>query len=151
MGKLPVAIELRNQTWYRPGTLKSLVAFCRDLKFTLVAADEPHGIVASVPFYLATTNPELAMLRLHGQNTSGWINQDKSWRKTRTLYRYSDAELHQFQTAIEDLAPQPREVCVIFNNNSGKDAAPNALKLQKMLGVHFTGLAPRSPEQLDLF
>lgn len=151
MGKLPVAVELRNETWYQPGTLKSLVDFCRDLHFTLVAADEPHQTATAVPFYLATTNPELAMLRLHGQNAAGWANQDKSWRKTRTLYKYSKDELGHFKDAITGLSPQPREVCVIFNNNSGKDAAPNALQLQQMMGVRFTGLAPRSPEQLDLF
>lgn len=151
MGKLPVAIELRNQTWYNPGTLKSLLAFCRELHFTLVAADEPHETVTAVPFVLATTNPDLVMMRLHGQNTKGWINQGKSWRKTRTLYKYSSAELQDFCDQINALTPQPKELCVIFNNNSGKDAAPNALQLQKMLGVHFTGLAPRSPEQIDLF
>lgn len=151
MGNLPIAIELRNQTWYRPGTLKSLLAFCRELHFTLVAADEPHGTVTSVPFVLATTNPDLVMMRLHGQNTEGWINQGKSWRKTRTLYKYSPAELQAFCDQINQLTPQPKELCVIFNNNSGKDAAPNALQLQKMLNIHFTGLAPRSPEQIDLF
>lgn len=151
MGNLPIAIELRNQTWYRPGTLKSLLAFCRELYFTLVAADEPHGTVTSVPFVLATTNPDLVMMRLHGQNTEGWINQGKSWRKTRTLYKYSSAELQAFCDQINQLTPQPKELCVVFNNNSGKDAAPNALQLQKMLGIHFTGLAPRSPEQIDLF
>lgn len=151
MGNLPIAIELRNQTWYRPGTLKSLLAFCRELHFTLVAADEPHGTVTSVPFVLATTNPDLVMMRLHGQNTEGWINQGKSWRKTRTLYKYSSAELQVFCDQINQLTPQPKELCVVFNNNSGKDAAPNALQLQKMLGIHFTGLAPRSPEQIDLF
>ena len=151
MGNLPIAIELRNQTWYRPGTLKSLLAFCRELHFTLVAADEPHGTVTSVPFVLATTNPDLVMMRLHGQNTEGWINQGKSWRKTRTLYKCSSAELQVFCDQINQLTPQPKELCVVFNNNSGKDAAPNALQLQKMLGIHFTGLAPRSPEQIDLF
>lgn len=151
MGNLPIAIELRNQTWYRPGTLKSLLTFCRELHFTLVAADEPHGTVTSVPFVLATTNPDLVMMRLHGQNTEGWINQGKSWRKTRTLYKYSPAELQAFCDQINQLTPQPKELCVIFNNNSGKDAAPNALQLQKMLNIHFTGLAPRSPEQIDLF
>lgn len=151
MGSLPIAVEFRNQTWYRPGTVKSLLAYCRDLHFTLVAADEPHTTVTSVPFYLAMTNPQLAMLRLHGRNTQGWVNQDKSWRKTRTLYRYSPEELTSFADAINGLAPQPKEVCVIFNNNSAKDAAPNALQLQKMMGIRFTGLAPRSPEQLDLF
>lgn len=151
MGKLPVAVELRNQTWYRPSTLKSLLAFCQELHFTLVAADEPHGTVTSVPFVLATTNPALAMLRLHGRNTNGWVNQGKSWRKTRTLYKYSATELHEFCEQINQLRPQPRELCVIFNNNSAKDAAPNALQLQKMLGIRFAGLAPRSPEQIDLF
>jgi len=49
------------------------------------------------------------------------------------------------------LQPQPKELCVIFNNNSAKDAAPNALSLQKMMNIEFEGLAPKSPEQLDLF
>ena len=40
---------------------------------------------------------------------------------------------------VESMAPMPLA------------AAPNALQLQKMLGIHFTGLAPRSPEQIDLF
>lgn len=151
MGQLPVAVELRNSSWYQPGVVDSLISYCRDLKFTLVAADEPHDTVTSVSFKLVTTNPDLALLRLHGRNKEGWANQDKSWRKTRTLYRYSEKELAAFAQAIRALNPAPKETCVIFNNNSAKDAAPNALQLQKMMGVHFSGLAPRSPEQLDLF
>ncbi len=37
---------------------------------------------------------------------------------------------------------------VIFNNNSGGDAADNAKHLQKALQVEFQGLAPM---QMDLF
>lgn len=151
LGNLPVAVEFRNQTWYKPGVVDSVVAFCRELNFTLVAADEPHDTTTAVPFYLATTNPNLVMLRLHGRNRKGWDNQGKEWRKTRTLYCYSDEELAAFQQKITELQPQAKELCIVFNNNSGKDAAPNALKLQKMMGVKFTGLAPKSPEQLDLF
>lgn len=151
MGSLPIAIELRNQSWYRPAVVKSLVGYCRDLKFTLVAADEAHQTQASVPFYLATTNPQLVLLRLHGRNVQGWNHPDQEWRKKRTLYRYSDAELHWFADQLQRLQPEPEEVCVIFNNNSGGDAAPNALAMQKMLGLHFTGLVHRDPEQLDLF
>lgn len=151
LGNLPVAVEFRNQTWYQPAIIDAVVAFCRELNFTLVAADEPHDTATSVPFYLATTTPELAMMRLHGRNRKGWDNQGKEWRKTRTLYRYSDEELAAFQQKINDLTPQPQELCIIFNNNSGKDAAPNALKLQRMMGIKFAGLAPKSPEQLDLF
>ena len=151
LGQLPVAVEFRNQTWYKPGIIESVVDFCRELNFTLVAADEPHDIPASVPFFLATTNPDLVMVRLHGRNHQGWANQGKEWRKTRTLYRYSTAELKEFQMAIENLSTQPQELTIIFNNNSGQDAAPNALQLQEMMGVTFAGLAPKSPEQLDLF
>lgn len=151
MGDLPIAIELRNQAWYRSGVLKSLVDYCRELHYTLVAADEAQSTQASVPFYLVTTNPQLALLRLHGRNQAGWRNPGKSWRKQRTLYRYSDQELAEFQQQIEQLTPAPQEVCVIFNNNSAGDAAPNALRLQAMMGLHFAGLVPRNPEQLNLF
>lgn len=151
LGNLPIAVEFRNQTWYKAGILDSVLAFCRELNFTLVAADEPHDTPTSVPFVLATTNSDLVMLRLHGRNRKGWDNQGKEWRKTRTLYRYSSEELDFFKQQIETLQPQPKELCVVFNNNSAKDAAPNALSLQKMMNINFSGLAPKSPEQLDLF
>ncbi|WP_251548136.1 DUF72 domain-containing protein [Limosilactobacillus caecicola] len=151
MGDLPVAIELRNQSWYRPGVVQSLVGYCRDLHLTLVAADEPHQIQATVPFYLATTTPGLALIRLHGRNAQGWYHPGREWRKQRTRYRYSTAELQELVQQIHQLQPQPRELCVIFNNNSAGDAAPNALMLKKMLNLHFTGLVPHDPEQLDLF
>ncbi|NHW34596.1 DUF72 domain-containing protein [Paenibacillus aceris] len=46
------------------------------------------------------------------------------------------------------LQEQTREVCVVFNNNSGGHAAGNAKALMAMLGLDYEGLAPR---QLDLF
>lgn len=151
MGDLPIAVEFRNQSWYQPGVRDSLLAYCQDLNFTLVAADEPHDKVTSVPFLLATTNLRLALVRLHGRNQHGWDNAGKSWRKTRTLYRYSDEELAALKEQLTELKPSPAELCVIFNNNSAGDAAPNALRLQSMMDIHFQGLAPKSPEQLDLF
>ena len=128
-----------------------LTEFCRDLQLTLVAADEPHDTLTSVPFYLITTNPKLVMIRLHGRNREGWDHPDKEWRKKRTLYCYSSRELQGLATLIQNLAPAPQEICVIFNNNSGKDAAPNALELQRILHLEFKGLAPHDPEQLNLF
>lgn len=151
MGRRPVAIELRNQSWYQPAVYDSLVSYCRDLSLTLVAADEPHEGPTGIPFALTTTTPSLTLLRLHGRNQAGWANAGANWRKQRTLYRYSPAELAEFKAAILAQEPQPRETCVIFNNNSGGDAAANALALAKMMGLHFTDLLPRDPEQLDLF
>ena len=151
MGNLPIAVEFRNASWYQPAILQPLTEFCRDLQLTLVAADEPHDTLTSVPFYLITTNPKLVMIRLHGRNREGWDHPDKEWRKKRTLYRYSSRELQGLATLIQNLAPAPQEICVIFNNNSGKDAAPNSLELQRILHLEFKGLAPHDPEQLNLF
>lgn len=41
-----------------------------------------------------------------------------------------------------------KHVGVIFNNNSGGDAAENALALQKILGIEPDEL---NPKQIDLF
>lgn len=151
MGGLPVAVEFRHASWLAPGVAQSTADFCADLRITLVAADEPHQLATSVPFYLATTTPSLAMLRLHGRNLNGWHHPGPNWRKERTKYRYSTKELAQFKAVIEQLTPAPAEVCVIFNNNSNRDAAPNALQLQQMMGIHFQGLNRKPPKQLSLF
>lgn len=148
---LPLAIEFRHRSWFRPGVRESLIDYCRELDLTLVAADEPHQLPTSVPFVLATTNPNLALIRLHGRNAQGWNHQGADWRGKRTLYRYSEEELADLEQTITNLTPAPAEVCVIFNNNSGGDAAPNAERLRDLLGLRFTGLVPRSPEQLSLF
>lgn len=50
MGNLPVAVELRNLSWYQSGVGDALVNYCRDLKLTLVAADEPHQTQGGIPF-----------------------------------------------------------------------------------------------------
>lgn len=146
--KLPIAVEFRNPTWYAASYLDQTVSLMKRLEMTLVAADEPQTNVNSVPFYPVVTNPKLAMIRLHGRNMQGWLHQDRQWRAQRTLYRYSETELTALAQTIRTLAKQAAEVCVIFNNNSGGDAADNALQLQKILGLDFDGLAPR---QMDLF
>jgi uncharacterized protein YecE (DUF72 family) len=46
------------------------------------------------------------------------------------------------------LQKSTEEICLIFNNNSGGDAAANAKEMMKLLGIEYGGLAPR---QLDLF
>lgn len=151
MGGLPIAVEFRHASWLDTGVAKSTADFCADLGITLVAADEPHQLATSVPFYLATTTPSLVMLRLHGRNKAGWNHPGPHWRRERTKYRYSATELGAFQSAISQLRPAPSEVCVIFNNNSNRDAAPNALQLQNMMGIKFEHLNRRPPQQLSLF
>ena len=115
-----------------------------------MAADVPTNTQASVPFVLAATNPKLAGVRLHGRNARGWANQGADWRKTRTLYSYSQQELAWLKEQVLRIEAQVEEVVVIFNNNSAGDAAPNALTFKEMLGLEFSGLGKMPPEQLDL-
>ncbi len=56
-----------------------------------------------------------------------------------------------FADAVRQIKNQAEQVAVIFNNNSGGDAADNALQLQQLLGLEFPDLAPKAPEQIDLF
>ncbi|MBW1604810.1 DUF72 domain-containing protein [Lactobacillus sp. Sy-1] len=145
---LSLTVEFRHPSWYQKPFINRLYSGLKQLKMTLAIIDEPHNLNDGVPFVPLITNPNLVFIRLHGRNAEGWFNQGPDWRKKRTLYRYNEHELTGLAKIIRDLDSQAKEVCVIFNNNSGKDAAPNALKLQSILGLHFTGLAPK---QLDLF
>ncbi|MEY9216581.1 uncharacterized protein YecE (DUF72 family) [Bacillus subtilis] len=43
---------------------------------------------------------------------------------------------------------QCKDVFVLFNNNSGGDAADNGKQMLELLDIEYSGLAPR---QLDLF
>ncbi|MFC6171717.1 DUF72 domain-containing protein [Loigolactobacillus jiayinensis] len=147
LGDLPAAVEFRNQMWYQEEFRQQTLGLLRQLDFSHVIVDEPQTQTGSAPYFPVATN-QLAILRLHGRNFAGWANQGKDWRGQRTLWRYNHSELASFVPDIQRLATETAEVCVIFNNNSGGDAADNALTLQKMLGVEFTGLAP---QQLDLF
>src|SRR5699024_11903822 len=67
LGNLPIAVEFRNQTWYKKEILPSVLNFCRDLNFTLVSSDEPHNMTMSVPFVLAQTYSVYAMLILYSR------------------------------------------------------------------------------------
>ena len=146
MADLPISIEFRNMTWFDDAVLPELEEFFADLKYDLVAVDEPRGLTNSADFIL---NAQTKIVRLHGQNQHGWQDSGMQWRKERTNYRYSTEELRQLATKIR--ASGATDVCVIFNNNGGHAAAGNALELQQLLDLHFANLAPRPPQQLDLF
>lgn len=149
LGDLPLAVEFRSPSWFAtPGLTTDVMAYLQSLKLTNVVTDEPHNLNDGIPLVPTVTTPQLAVVRLHGRNAQGWFNQGANWRKTRTLYKYSEDELQTIATLVRQLAAQAQNVSVIFNNNSGRDAAPNALRLREILNLHWTNLAP---QQLDLF
>lgn len=147
-GDLPLAIELRNGSWYLDKYVKQTLQFMTAEKFSLVVVDEPQIPLNPVPFYPFVTNTDFLVFRFHGRNVAGWRANDSEWRKKRTLYRYNHEELSQLAAAVQQLATKVSEVTVIFNNNSGGDAAENALQFKKQLGIEYEHL---NPKQLDLF
>lgn len=148
MADLPIAVEFRNPSWYDPALIGDLMRYLKGLNMTHVIVDEPHRLNDGVPFVPQVANDRLVLMRLHGRNEQGWFNQGKDWRGVRTLYKYSDDELATFAKTVTALADQAQEVCVIFNNNSGRDAAPNALALRDLLHLSWQGLGP---QQMSLF
>lgn len=143
-----IALEFRNNSWYNERIIKRMLDFMKKMQFVLVNTDEPQIPNHSVPFITEATNKELAVVRLHGRNQQGWLDKSPDWRKKRTLYRYNQSELTDLANKIKQIQQQVKDVFVIFNNNSGGDAAQNALQLKELLQLDYQGL---NPEQLDLF
>lgn len=145
---LPVAVELRNGSWYQADYIKSTLAFMKERKFSLVVVDEPQIPTNPVPFFPFVTNEDFILFRFHGRNAAGWLANDKEWRKKRTLYKYNPAEITGLSEAVKKMSLEVKETGVIFNNNSGGDAAGNALDMKKELNIEYEEL---NPTQMDLF
>lgn len=151
MGDVPLALEFRHQSWFEPEMREKTLAFMRREGWVHSVCDEPQAGAGSVPTVAVATHPELTIVRFHGRNAEGWNSGGQpNWRDVRYLYRYSRDELAEWTGRLAQLSEQSKEVCVIFNNNSGGDAAGNALDLAGMLGLGYPGL-PEPPEQLELF
>lgn len=151
MGSLPLALEFRNQSWYSPAFREQTLAFMKEEGWIHIICDEPQAGEGSVPAVLEPTDPALTIVRLHGRNTSGWnqTGNDEEWRKVRYLYRYRDDELLEWKEKLALLEEKgAKRICMIFNNNSGGDAAPNAARMLELLGNTPVQLPP---EQMDLF
>jgi uncharacterized protein YecE (DUF72 family) len=149
MGSIPVALEFRHQSWFSPEMREKTLLFMRNEGWIHSICDEPQVFPGSVPMVLKPTNEELTIVRFHGRNMSGWTsNGTTNWREVRYLYRYSYEELLEWKENLMKLEEDTGEVCVIFNNNSGGDAASNALELMDLLGLEQNEFPP---QQMDMF
>ncbi|HEY4554332.1 MAG TPA: DUF72 domain-containing protein [Bacillaceae bacterium] len=149
MSGLPIALEFRNQSWFYPKFKDRTLQFMVDEGWIHSICDEPQSGEGSIPMVLHPTHPEKTLVRLHGRNVEAWKKPNgKNWREVRYLYRYNPSELQELKRYIEQIQAKTKDVYVLFNNNSGGDAADNAKQLIDLMGIEYTGLAAR---QLDLF
>ena len=151
MGDIPIALEFRHQSWFGDAYRASTLEFMQQEGWIHTIVDEPQAGEGSVPIVPVATHPEKTLIRMHGRNVYGWVrpkNADTNWREVRYLYKYNQPELLEWKERVLELAKSSENIYVMFNNNSGGDAAINAKQFQAMLGIEYEGLAPR---QLGLF
>lgn len=150
MNQIPIAIEFRNRTWYDEGNKQEMMQLLNDLNFIHTAADEPQVGDGSVPFVSDVVHQTL-FVRLHGRNRAGWYrpkDKETNWREVRYLYRYNTKELTALKDLILNKQSEVKDIYIVFNNNSGKDAHDNAEELKRLLNIEEEGLLP---SQLSLF
>ena len=146
----PMCVEFRHQSWFTPQFKEETLSFLTQNHIIHSVCDEPQVGQGSVPLVNRVTS-DVALVRYHGRNTSGWTKQDMSnqtWRDVRYLYNYSQEELEDLAQKVKILEQKTSKVYVVFNNNSGGHAAQNAQTYQEILGIEYEGLAP---QQLKLF
>lgn len=158
MGNIPCALEFRHKSWFSEEYRDKTLAFMEREGWIHSICDEPQAGPESIPTVLKPTHQEVTVVRFHGRNVQGW-NQGSApnWRDVRYLYRYNETELSEWADKLRKLELESEHICVIFNNNSGGDAAQNAKQMMNLLGqLRPDGKPPLEPprpdvEQLSLF
>lgn len=129
-----LAVEFRNHSWLEERNVQETLSLLREHRMTFVAVDEPQGFRSSVPLITEVTEPGLAMLRLHGRNAENWEAKGISAAE-RFRYLYSERELDDLATRVQELAEQADETHVLFNNCYSDYGVRNAAQLAARLGV----------------
>jgi uncharacterized protein YecE (DUF72 family) len=94
--------------------------------------DGPQGFKSSVPPIVATTSPDLALIRFHGRRTETWEKQNiKTVERFR--YLYDDDELEDWAPRVREAAAQSKDMHVLFNNCYANYGATNAIEFAQML------------------
>jgi uncharacterized protein YecE (DUF72 family) len=125
-----VCIEFRNRTWMTEDNQKETLDFLAAHRLPYVGVDMPQGYRDSIPPVLAVTDPDLAVVRLHG-HSGQWDSKDIH---ERFGYHYSDRELQEWAPRVAGLAGA-QTTHVVFNNCYRDYAQTNAQQLAALLKV----------------
>ncbi len=126
-----LSIEFRNKTWFEGKHEQATLDFERSRGFVNVIVDEPQGSSNSIPSIWSVTNPELAIVRLHGRNHETWNKKNLNSSADRFNYDYSAEELSGLAEKIDAIAAA--SVHVVLNNNFEDQGQRNARTLTEML------------------
>jgi uncharacterized protein YecE (DUF72 family) len=127
-----LAIEFRNKSWFEGKHAAATLAFERERNLVNAIVDEPQDMPNTIPSVWEVTNPDLAIVRLHGRNHETWNKKGLTSSAERFNYDYSDGELAELGGKIRAL-PAAR-VHVVFNNNYEDQGQRNARTLMGLVG-----------------
>jgi uncharacterized protein YecE (DUF72 family) len=134
----PLHVEFRHASWHQG------ISFLEEHRIQVVSADLPR-IRQFIPFQTGTHGPHL-LLRLHGRNEKGWLQNGLD---ARYEYLYNTRELFELRRRVETMLSSTPEVTVLFNNTTGGSAAVNALQL--LSALHGGKALPVPPASLAAF
>jgi len=127
-----LSVEFRNQTWFAGDNAGKTLAFERELGVVHTIVDGPQGFANCVPCVWEATNPDLALVRLHGRNQATW-NVKSVASSSRFDYWYSQEELAGIVPEIRKIAAKTAKMHVIFNTNNEDQGQVNARALAQLM------------------
>lgn len=138
-GPLPLAVEVRNNSWLAPHNREAFFGTLRDENIAYVAVDEPK-----LDWTLSREWPLTAewgtVARFHGRNEAGWRNPRASVME-KFDYEYSDEELSEWEDSILEMQRNAKNICLMYNNCVSDKAVRSANRMKGILGF----AVPESP------
>jgi uncharacterized protein YecE (DUF72 family) len=129
---LRAAVEFRNGSWFNEKNVERTLRFLEDEAIPLVLVDEPQGFKSSVPAMVATTSPDLAVVRFHGRRAETWERQGVA-PVEKFRYLYDREELEAWVPRIREAARAVQQTHVLMNNCYANYGSTNALELAALL------------------
>lgn len=131
-----VSVEFRHASWFDESNRADTMSFLRELRAVHTVVDGPQGFANSVPLLAETTNPDYALVRLHGRNVDTYNTKGASSAAERFDYDYPDQELREIMVEVIRLAYKVRNTHLIFNNCDEDKGQRNGIAFMKMLLAH---------------
>src|SRR5918996_4279065 len=127
-----ISVEFRHQSWMTEENREETLEFLREHDLAYVYVDMPQGFRSSIPPVVASTSPELGVVRFHGRNKEEW---ESGSVQRRFRYLYSERELEEWVPRIRALAEETEATHVVMNNCYQDYAQRNGAELAQMLGA----------------
>ncbi|MDM0037899.1 DUF72 domain-containing protein [Variovorax sp. J22G21] len=131
-----VSIEFRHRSWLDEAHRAGTIEFLRRLGAVHTIVDGPQGFANSVPLLAEATNPDFALVRLHGRNVDTYNIKGAESAAERFDYDYPDQELREIMMEVVRLASKARNTHIVFNNCDEDKGQRNGITFMKMLLAH---------------